>query len=382
MRRKYVSSHQSQSLIVPSPKRNLNPSVNVTPKANANEVSILHLNIRSIKNKLQDLEALVYGLDSLPAIICSTETHLENNDESYTFAVPGYNEAQVNHRNRYGGGVMIQVHSRATLIQIFETPFEEAICAQIKFSYLSFNVLVIYNRPRTNKFDFIDTLDQYLQDNTSATIPIVICGDFNINTKVQIQSTRKYADVLVSNGFSLFNEFDQATRVNDESATCIDHFLYQNISEVSSVVLSHQNIADHYPIMCVWSISRDDDKLISQQYRDMKFIHDPIKIQAFLNSEAGLCQRESELFLCDDPDEAFFIFNTEYISPVSPLITFRKQPKLKPKWLNNTLKNLRMKRNQAHRKRKHLGNSASLSAFHYPRNKFEVAYKKAKNVFC
>ena len=386
---KYVSSHQSQSLIdvVPSPKRNLNPSVNVTPKANANEVSILHLNIRSIRNKLQDLEALVYGLDSLPAIICLTETHLENDDESHTFAVPGHNEVEANHRNRYGGGVTIQVHSRATSIKTFETPFEEAICAQIKFSYLSFKVLVIYNRPRTNEVDFIDTLDQYLQDNTSATVPFVICGDFNIDTKVQNQITRKYSDVIVSNGFALFNEFDQATRVTDHSATYFDHFIYQNIPVFSSVVLSHQNIADHYPIMCVWSIDTDDDKLISQQYRDMKFIHDPIKVQAFLNSlEAGLGQRESELFLFDDPNEAFSIFNTEYISHVekfAPLETFRKQTKLKPNWFNNSLKNLRMKRNQAHRKWKHFGNTASWSSFHYHRNKFELAYKKAKkNVFC
>ena len=42
----------------------------------------------------------------------------------------------------------------------------------------------------------------------------------------------------------------------------------------------------------------------------MKFIHDPINVQAFLNSlEASLCQRESELFLCDDPNEAFSSFN-------------------------------------------------------------------------
>ena len=123
---KYVSSQHSRSLldVVTLTNRNLNPSVNVTPKANANEVSILHLNKSSISNKLQDLEALAYGLDSFPAITCLTETHLENNDESHTFAVPGYNEVQVNHRNRYGGGVMIQVHSRATLIKTFETLFE------------------------------------------------------------------------------------------------------------------------------------------------------------------------------------------------------------------------------------------------------------------
>ena len=56
---------------------------------------------------------------------------------NHSFAVPGYNEVQVNHRNRYGGGVMIQVRIRATLIKTFETPFEEAISAQVKYSYLS-----------------------------------------------------------------------------------------------------------------------------------------------------------------------------------------------------------------------------------------------------
>ena len=91
----------------------------------------------------------------------------------------------------------------------------------------------------------------------------VICGDFNINTKVQNQITKKYSDVIVSNGFALFNEFDQATRVTDHSATCIDHFIYQNIPEFLSVV-SHQNVANHYPIMYVWSLNTDDAKLISQ----------------------------------------------------------------------------------------------------------------------
>ena len=108
--------------------------------------------------------------------------YLENNDVAHTFAVLGYNEVQVNHRNRYGGGVMIQVNSRAILIKTFETPFEEAVCARRKFSYISFTVLVIYNRPRSNKVDLIDTLDQ---DSTSATVPFVFCGDFNIDSQVR-----------------------------------------------------------------------------------------------------------------------------------------------------------------------------------------------------
>ena len=157
---------------------------------------------------------------------------------------------------------------------------------------------------------------------------------------------------MVSNGFALFTEFDQATRVMDHSATCIDHIIYQIIPEFFSVVLFYQNIGHHYPIMCSWSINTDDDKIISQHYQDTKFFHDSIKIQAFLNShEAGLCQREGEFFLCDNPNEPFSIFSTKYISNVeqfAPLETFRKQPNLKPNCFNIFLKNLSMKRNQAH----------------------------------
>ena len=48
---------------------------------------------------------------------------------------------QINHRKRYGGGVMIQVNSRATLIKTFETPFEQTVCAQIKFRIVLLNFL-------------------------------------------------------------------------------------------------------------------------------------------------------------------------------------------------------------------------------------------------
>ena len=72
----------------------------------------------------------------------------------------------------------------------------------------------------------------------------------------------------------------------------------------------------------------------------MKFIHDPINVHAFFNSlEAGLSQRESELFLCDDPNEALSIFNTEYVGYVEKFAspeTFRKQPKLTPNCYNNS----------------------------------------------
>ena len=121
-------------------------------------------------------------------------------------------------------------------------------------------------------------------------------------------------------------------RVADHSAICTDHFFIK-IFLGFSVVLSQQNFADHYPITCVRSINTDYDKLISQQYRYRKFDQYPIKIKAFLNSlDVGLSQRENELFLCDDPNEAFSNFNTEFISnfeKTSPLEKFLKQPELK-----------------------------------------------------
>ena len=49
------------------------------PKMQPNHVSVMHINVRSIKKNLDNLEALVLGLETPPCVLCLSETWLTEN---------------------------------------------------------------------------------------------------------------------------------------------------------------------------------------------------------------------------------------------------------------------------------------------------------------
>ena len=81
---------------------------NGATKSSLNTISILHLNVRSIKPHFDKLEALVLGLESPPEVLCLTETWLSENDNFNGYLINGYNQFFVKNRDSgRGGGVMI-----------------------------------------------------------------------------------------------------------------------------------------------------------------------------------------------------------------------------------------------------------------------------------
>ena len=303
------------------------------------------------------MESFIYELESLPKVICLTETHLDDDDDTSNFRLPGYSNIEVKNRNKYGGGVMIQVHESATIKKTLQTPFEAAICVEINSQSYTFKTLVVYSKPRTNKNQFIELLDEYLQGNTSATMPFIICGDFNIDTKSQNLISSNYVDIINANGFSLFDSSDRPTRETDHSSTCLDHFLYQNIPSFKSNILLHQNIADHHPILASWLVNDLDQTDAQCKFRNTKFIHDESRRQLFLHElQEHLSLRENEILSSRDPSLAFEIFNSSFIKVFDKFAPMQNEKEIKsnnkPKWLTNSLKNLKTKRNKAHKKGK------------------------------
>jgi hypothetical protein len=68
-----------------------------------NEISIFHLNIRSIRRKLDYVEALALG----SSIVCITESHLDDTVLSRDIQIQGYHENILRKdRNCFGGGVL------------------------------------------------------------------------------------------------------------------------------------------------------------------------------------------------------------------------------------------------------------------------------------
>ena len=144
-------------------------------------LSILNLNVRSLKKHSHDLEALIYSLESPPHILCLTETFLKEDDDIKSLLVTGYSQFLVKNRETRCGGGMIQVRNDITLLREENIDLPEAVFAKLMKDNYHFNIVVIYNKPRANKIEFVNSLDSFLENISSESTPTVICGDFNID---------------------------------------------------------------------------------------------------------------------------------------------------------------------------------------------------------
>ena len=84
--------------------------VNPGPKP-VNIIDILHLNIRSIRHKLDHLNSFIHDFDNL----CLTETHLDISVSNDNLLFEGFNNIIRKDRNCFGDGIMIYLsnHIRA-----------------------------------------------------------------------------------------------------------------------------------------------------------------------------------------------------------------------------------------------------------------------------
>jgi len=76
-----------------------------------NELSIFHLNARSIRNKINNIECLAHEYH----IISISESHLDESVPNSELLIDGFFEPIRHDRNCFGGGVMIYVSEKNTL---------------------------------------------------------------------------------------------------------------------------------------------------------------------------------------------------------------------------------------------------------------------------
>ena len=81
-----------------------NSSITSRPNTN-NTLSLLHLNIRSIRNKFDAFLNYLQTLTHTFSIVVLTETWLNDNDSN--ILIPGYNLTKFNRQNKVGGGICI-----------------------------------------------------------------------------------------------------------------------------------------------------------------------------------------------------------------------------------------------------------------------------------
>ena len=103
-----------------------NPGPSETPQ----DLSIAHLNIRSIRNKLDYIKSNFLDFD----IICYSETHLDNSVTLDAIILDSFNVLYRKDRINYGGGLLMYFNSSLAYKRRpdLETYFDEFIWVQLQ----------------------------------------------------------------------------------------------------------------------------------------------------------------------------------------------------------------------------------------------------------
>ena len=152
---------------------------------NDNYFSIVHLNIRSLQNKLGDLTTLLANLDIRFSIVGITETWLQ--ESTHNVDIDGYDFVYKNRSSKSGGGVGLYVSNNLNFKirddisglndGVMETLFIEIIRPHGK------NIIIgaIYRPPSQNVNDFIVNFNEVLVKVSREHKICYLMGDFNLN---------------------------------------------------------------------------------------------------------------------------------------------------------------------------------------------------------
>lgn len=248
------------------------------------KLSILHLNINRLRNKLLSLEAFIdLDIDSKPHVIMLTETWLEP-DEHVSIYLPGYVVATQSSRAcSRGGGTIILVQNdiadryKVVNVEHFlrEKVFElSSVCLEISpSSKICFTVL--YRCPSSNVKDFIDILENYI--NSLKSRNIVIAGDFNINFgNPEDINTKGLLQLLLE--YNIRPTILGSTRITEKTSTTVDNIL-TNVEQYTEAQVIPCSFSDHDAQFINLNIVSHSNS--SQTKTTKKRLYSSTSIQAF-----------------------------------------------------------------------------------------------------
>lgn len=208
---------------------------------------IANLNVQSLKNKLDIFSDYVNdrGVDvcCISEHWASNETLQRMNVDNYVLG-DSYSRQSSNH-----GGVAVLVRRQIKHIYIEDVKMlsiEGNIeVSAIKLINDDMIVVAVYRPPSGNADIFFSQMSQCLDVITRGPFQkICVAGDFNINFFKNDKLTRELVQLFQSYG--LFHVFDEVSRINKMSITCIDN-IFTNVSTSNYNKKSYDpHISDHF----------------------------------------------------------------------------------------------------------------------------------------
>ena len=151
---------------------------------NLNRIIFGHLNINSLRNKLDLLADQIKGHVDVLAI---SETKLDDSFPAGQFKIPGYASSFRLDRNQNGGGILVFVKEGMPVkfLSSEEKPIE-AFFFELNFHKKKWLVCCSYNPDKSNISRHLDTLRKSLDLYSAHYENTILIGDFKLVTMIHI----------------------------------------------------------------------------------------------------------------------------------------------------------------------------------------------------
>ena len=194
-------------------------------------IKVYHQNIRGLGMKSEEILGHLYP--EYPQVLCLTEHHFKNFQIKHK-VIENYNLGAYYCRNQHEkGGVAIYTHKSIQSTKInMDTYCKEKdieICA-IKFTYYEskISIITLYRSPIGNFEYFLHRLEELLQALYDPSIDIIICGDLNVDYRVENERKHQLNNLLHS-----FNPYPTAFPYGNGMVL---HFYQQQESSTTKTV--------------------------------------------------------------------------------------------------------------------------------------------------
>ena len=225
----------------------------IDKKISSKHLSVIHFNVRSLKNNFESLNTYLSSLNYKFDIIAISESWLCDNDVIDEYEIENYNMIHVNGNNKIGGGVALYIEKQYEFTQVHEMSYVindlfEIVTFEKKFNNAK-NIVVscCYRTPGGSLQEFNDEINIFLE-HYKTNKSYILCGDFNINTinYDTHKHTKDFADTLLNAG--LLPMITLPTRISASNSTLIDNIYTNIINSSTNGVLIDDTISDHLPI--------------------------------------------------------------------------------------------------------------------------------------
>ena len=128
-------------------------------KVNKNLFNILHFNVNSVLNKIDQIEVRIRELNA--DIICLTETKLDDKVAESNYSIPGFN-IEHRHRTSAGGGILVLIRDSLPYVRMtqLENPKLEHVCVDVIVNKKRYCVSTVYRPPK----NLVSEQQQFLND--------------------------------------------------------------------------------------------------------------------------------------------------------------------------------------------------------------------------